>query len=136
MRVAQRVALTVFWTVIFVVELGLDLLVGLPGLAALVQCVSESTTEAKTPAVAVAVASPLSGLRRAPPGGRVSSTARWTNPRPSSRASLRERTRALMSPSAFRISWKRATEAVYRNVRISTDHLPNTVRAMRMFSLA
>src|SRR2546426_8059914 len=62
MRVAQRVALTVFWTVIFVVGLGLGLLVGLPGLAALVQRGSESTTEAKTLVVAVAVAMSLSGL--------------------------------------------------------------------------
>src|SRR5256885_11103974 len=62
MRVAQRVALTVIWTVIFVVGLGLGLLVGLPGLAALVQRGSESTTEAKTLVVAVAVAMSLSGL--------------------------------------------------------------------------
>src|SRR5438270_1127597 len=41
-----------------------------------------------------------------------------------------------MSPRAFRSSWKRATRAKYRNVRISTDHLPDTVRAMRMFSRA
>jgi hypothetical protein len=62
MRVAQRVAMTVFWTVIFVVGLGLGLLVGLPGLADLVQRASASTTEARSLAVAVAVAMTLSGL--------------------------------------------------------------------------
>lgn len=62
MRVGKRVALTVFWTVILVVGLGLGLLVGLPGLAGLVQQASESTTGAKTLAVAVAVAMVLSGL--------------------------------------------------------------------------
>src|SRR5256886_12363565 len=65
MRVAQRVALTVIWTVIFVAGLGLGLLVGLPGLTALVQRGSESTTEAKTLVVAVAVAMFLSGFEGA-----------------------------------------------------------------------
>ena len=62
MRVGRRVALTVFWTVILVVGLALALLVGLPGLADLVQRASVSTTEAKTLVVAVAVAMVLSGL--------------------------------------------------------------------------
>jgi len=62
MRVAQRLALTVFWTVIFVLGLGLGLLVGLPSLADLVQRASASTTEARTLVVAVSVAMTLSGL--------------------------------------------------------------------------
>jgi hypothetical protein len=62
MRVAQRVAMTVLWTVIFVVGLGLGFLVGVPGLADLVQRASASTTEARTLVVAVAVAMTLSGL--------------------------------------------------------------------------
>lgn len=62
MRVAQRVAMTVFWTVIFVVGLGLGFLVGVPSLADLVQRASASTTEARTLVVAVAVAMTLSGL--------------------------------------------------------------------------
>lgn len=62
MRVGRRVALTVFWTVIFVVGLALGLLVGLPGLADLVKQAADSTTTARTLAVAVAVAMVLSGL--------------------------------------------------------------------------
>ena len=62
MRVAQRVALTVFWTVIFVVGLGLGLLVGVPGLADLVQRASLSTSGAQAIVVAVSVAMSLSGL--------------------------------------------------------------------------
>src|SRR5216117_1112517 len=62
MRVGQRLALTVFWTVIFVLGLGLGLLVGLSGLADLVQRASASTTEARTLVVAVSVAMTLSGL--------------------------------------------------------------------------
>jgi len=61
-RVGRRVALTVFWTVVLVVGVALALLVGLPGLADLVQRASASTTEAKTLVVAVAVAMVLSGL--------------------------------------------------------------------------
>lgn len=62
MRVGRRVALAVFWTVILVVGLALGLLVGVPSLADLVQKASVSTTEARTLAVAVAVAMVLSGL--------------------------------------------------------------------------
>ncbi len=62
MRVGQRLALTVFWTVIFVLGLGLGLLVGLSGLADLVQRASASTTEARTLVVAISVAMTLSGL--------------------------------------------------------------------------
>ena len=62
MRVGRGVALTVLWTVILVVGLALALLVGLPGLADLVKRASESTTEARTLVVAVAVAMILSGL--------------------------------------------------------------------------
>jgi hypothetical protein len=62
MRVARRVGLTVFWTVIFVVGLGLGLLVGVPGLADLVQRASSSTSGAQPIAVAVSVAMTLSGL--------------------------------------------------------------------------
>lgn len=61
MRVGRRVALTVFWTVVLVVGLGLALLVGVPQIASLVQQASESTTNS-TATVAVAVAMILSGL--------------------------------------------------------------------------
>jgi hypothetical protein len=61
MRVGQRVAFTVFWTVISVIGLGLGLLVGVPGLADLVQRGSASTTEARTVVVAVAVGMFLTG---------------------------------------------------------------------------
>jgi hypothetical protein len=61
MRVGRRVALTVFWTVVLVVGVGLGLLVGVPQLASLVQRASESTTNS-TVAVAVAVTMVLSGL--------------------------------------------------------------------------
>ena len=61
-HVGRRVAMTVFWTIIFVVGLALGLLVGVQGLAALVQQASVSTTEARTLVVAVAVAMVLSGL--------------------------------------------------------------------------
>src|SRR5438270_11730595 len=62
MRVGQRLALTVFWTVIFVLGLGLGLVVGLSGLADLVQRASASTTGARILVVAVSVAMTLSGL--------------------------------------------------------------------------
>ncbi len=54
--------MSVLWTVIFVVGVALALLVGVPGLADLVQRASVSTTEARTLVVAVAVAMILSGL--------------------------------------------------------------------------
>lgn len=54
--------MTVLWTVILVVGLGLGLLVGLPNFASLVQQASMSTTEARTLAVGVAVAMVLSGI--------------------------------------------------------------------------
>src|SRR5438132_699056 len=47
-RVGPRLAFTVLWTVVSVIGLGLGLLVGVPGLADLVQRGSASTTEAKT----------------------------------------------------------------------------------------
>ena len=61
-RVGRRVAMTVLWTVIFVVGLALSLLVGVPSLADLVQRASVSTTESRTLVVAVAVAMVLSGF--------------------------------------------------------------------------
>jgi len=61
-RVGRRVAMSVLWTVILVVGVALGLLVGVPGLADLVQRASASTTEARTLVVAVAVAMILSGL--------------------------------------------------------------------------
>src|SRR5438105_12942257 len=62
MRVGQRLALTVLWTVIFVLGLGLGLLVGLSGLADLLQRASASTTEARTLVVPVRVARTPSAL--------------------------------------------------------------------------
>ncbi len=61
-RVGRRVAMTVLWTVIFVVGLALSLLVGVPSLADLVQKASVSTTESRTLVVAIAVAMVLSGF--------------------------------------------------------------------------
>ena len=61
-RVGRRVAMTVLWTVIFVVGLALSLLVGVPSLADLVQRASASTTESRTLVVAIAVAMVLSGF--------------------------------------------------------------------------
>lgn len=61
-HVGRRVAMTVLWTIIFVVGLAIGLLVGLPNLANLVQQASVSTTEARTLAVALAVAMVLSGV--------------------------------------------------------------------------
>src|SRR5436309_15816822 len=54
-RVGPRLAFTVLWTVVSVIGLGLGLLVGVPGLADLVQRGSAPTTEPKTLVVAVAV---------------------------------------------------------------------------------
>lgn len=62
LRVARRIAVTVLWTVILVVGVGLGVLVGVPQLASLVQRASEWQTEARTLVVAVAVAMILSGL--------------------------------------------------------------------------
>lgn len=61
-RVGRRIAMTVLWTIILVVGVALGLLVGVPGLADLVQRASVSTTEARTLVVAVAVAMILSGF--------------------------------------------------------------------------
>jgi hypothetical protein len=61
-RVGRRVAMTVLWTVIFVVGLALSLLVGVKELANLVQSAAQSTTESRTLVVAIAVAMVLSGL--------------------------------------------------------------------------
>jgi len=60
-RVGPRLAFAVLWTVVSVIGLGLGLLVGVPGLADLVQRGSASTTEAKTLVVAVAVGMFLTG---------------------------------------------------------------------------
>jgi chromate transport protein ChrA len=62
MRVGRRLALTVFWTVILVVGVGLALLVGVTQLAELIQNAARWSTEARTGVVAVAVAMILSGV--------------------------------------------------------------------------
>lgn len=54
--------MAVLWTIVFVVGVGLALLVGVPGLAGLVQQASVSTTGARTLVVAIAVAMVLSGF--------------------------------------------------------------------------
>lgn len=61
MRVGRRIAMTVLWTVVLVVGMGLGLLVGVPQISELVGRASESTTNS-TLVVAVAVAMVLSGL--------------------------------------------------------------------------
>lgn len=61
-HVGRRVALVVFWTVVFVVGLAIGLLISLPDLASLVQRASASTSESRILYVAVAVAMVLLGL--------------------------------------------------------------------------
>ncbi len=61
-HVGRRVALVVFWTIIFVVGLAIGLLISVQGLADLVQRASASTLESRTLYVAVAVAMVLLGL--------------------------------------------------------------------------
>lgn len=61
-HVGRRVVLTVFWTIIFVVGLGIAVLVLVPDLANLVQQASMSTAVPKTILVAASVALILVGL--------------------------------------------------------------------------
>jgi len=61
-RVGRRVALTVLWTIVFILGLAIGLLILVPGLADLVQQASASTLEAKSLAAAVSVAMVLVGL--------------------------------------------------------------------------
>lgn len=61
-HVGRRIALTVVWTVILILGLGIALLIAVPGLADLVQQASASTFEFKTISVAVSVAMMLLGL--------------------------------------------------------------------------
>jgi branched-subunit amino acid ABC-type transport system permease component len=61
MRVGRRVAMTVLWTIMFVVGLGLGLLVGVPQIGDLVRNASQSTTNS-TLLVAISVAMIISGL--------------------------------------------------------------------------
>src|SRR5574340_716278 len=61
-RVGWRVMLTVLWTIIFVVGLGIGVLTMIPDLARLIAQASGWTIEAKTPLVAASVALVLIGL--------------------------------------------------------------------------
>lgn len=61
-HVGRRVALVVFWTVVFVVGLAIGLLISLPDLTSLVEQASKSTLESRTLYVAVAMAMVLLGL--------------------------------------------------------------------------
>lgn len=61
-HVGRRVALVVFWTVVFVVGLAIGLLISLPNLTSLVEQAANSTLESRTLYVAVAVAMVLLGL--------------------------------------------------------------------------
>ncbi|MCI4371740.1 MAG: hypothetical protein L3J78_03740 [Thermoplasmata archaeon] len=62
LKVGRGIAMAVIWTIVFVLGLGLGLLVGIQGLADLVQRASTSTTEARTAVVAVATAMVLTGI--------------------------------------------------------------------------
>ena len=61
-HVGRRVVLTVLWTVVFVVGLGIAVLIAVPDLANLVQQASASTAVPKTLLVAASVALLLIGL--------------------------------------------------------------------------
>src|SRR5947208_15614913 len=69
-RVGPRLAFTVLWTVVSVIGVGLGILVGVPGLADLVQRGSASRTETKTLVVAVAVGMFLTGAYGSMPSHR------------------------------------------------------------------
>ena len=61
-RVGRRVLLTVLWTIVFVVGLGIAVLVLVPDLASLVQQASTSTAVPRTILVAISVALILIGI--------------------------------------------------------------------------
>lgn len=61
-HVGRRVLLTVFWTIIFVVGLGIAVLISVPDLASLIEQASVSTTVSRTLLVAASVALLLIGL--------------------------------------------------------------------------
>ena len=61
-RVGRRVLLTVLWTIVFVVGLGIAVLVLVPDLASLVQQASTSTAVPRTILVAISVALILVGI--------------------------------------------------------------------------
>jgi uncharacterized membrane-anchored protein len=61
-RVGRRILLTVFWTIVFVVGLGIAVLISVPDLASLIQQASISTAVSRTLLVAASVALVLIGL--------------------------------------------------------------------------
>ncbi len=61
-HVGRRILLTVLWTIVFVVGLGLAVLISVPDLASLVEQASVSTAVSRTLLVAAAVALVLIGL--------------------------------------------------------------------------
>ncbi len=61
-KVGGRVALIVFWTIVLVLGVAVAVLVAMSNLADFVQAASRATIEAKSLAVAVAVAMFLGGL--------------------------------------------------------------------------
>lgn len=61
-HVGRRILLTVFWTIVFVVGLGIAILISVPDLASLIAQASESTVVSRTLLVAASVALVLIGL--------------------------------------------------------------------------
>ncbi|HII40980.1 MAG TPA: hypothetical protein HA326_07175 [Thermoplasmata archaeon] len=61
-HVGRRILLTVFWTIVFVVGLGIAVLISVPDLASLIQQASISTAESRPLLVAASVALVLVGL--------------------------------------------------------------------------
>ncbi len=61
-HVGRRVLLTVFWTVVFVVGLGIAVLISVPDLASLIEQASLSTAVSRTLLVAASVALVIIGL--------------------------------------------------------------------------
>ena len=61
-HVGRRILLTVFWTIVFVVGLGIAVLISVPDLASLIQQASISTAASRTLLVAASVALVLIGL--------------------------------------------------------------------------
>lgn len=61
-HVGRRVLLTVFWTIIFVVGLGIAVLISVPDLASLIEQASVSTVVSRTLLVAASVALVIIGL--------------------------------------------------------------------------
>jgi uncharacterized membrane-anchored protein len=61
-RVGRRILLTVLWTIVFVVGLGIAVLISVPDLASLIEQASVSTAVSRTLLVAASVALVLIGL--------------------------------------------------------------------------